>query len=154
MEERERCYSFVLSRTPHETYRFSLVEIRGKVGEIHPLLWPRQVPTSRRLPHCVAYYSVFGQDLRGNVSSSMTTSPMDITRAFLVVLLGEMVGSYPVTHRRQKWSVKQTFSTFLTRPNAVIFLLLYIHTAHALSLGGNRGISNIPPRHPRFTKIS
>jgi hypothetical protein len=36
-----------------------------------------------------------------------------------------------------------------------LYIPTYIHTIHALSpKRGSRGISDIPPRHPRLTKIS
>jgi hypothetical protein len=33
MEERERCYSFVHSRTPHETYKYSILKRYNKTNQ-------------------------------------------------------------------------------------------------------------------------
>jgi hypothetical protein len=40
------------------------------------------------------------------------------------------------------------------RSQGILTHYTYIYTAHALSPKGSKGIADIPPRHPRFTKVT
>jgi hypothetical protein len=58
----------------------------------------------------------------------------------------------PKDYREEKSVVKRNFVKSLPSHAVGEWIHTYIHTTHALSPKG-RGIWDIPPRHPRFTKI-